>query len=539
MTGYAFTYVDPSDNSLYLQTGLLPSVLVELTTSNERVYEASISQGPNASLDVFWLLFNGSTFTEYEQTYNREGSAVGKRKTIGSIIDAISYVATDACATANGGYVFAKVINNDATFSKKQGAYVLTVKTDTFGPIIVAKETFQDGPNGWVGYNLSNPSVSANADGSFNVFWDAFPISSTQPDNWKEYEQAYSSDGNPIGSQKTIFSSAFSSFTYLNDATGTSNGGYVFATVQSGAQGDETLIVKTNSLRPITVVARVNGIGGVSVASSEDGSFQVFWAQGNGFVNTEEYEQAYNAAGAPIGGPTPISTQTNSGCDVTYIPIGIDASQIGPIAANAASVAEQYNFVGVYLNPHSAGTFTAAMATEFSDAHLSLVSIYETAGMGTLAYYTSGSALQNGIKAGKTAFKEAYGDSQPSGAAIYFGIEPGGHDTYGNTTLLNDIETFFQGVAKGFSQEANLLKTTTDYAVGVYGSPTTDSTMLADGVADLSWVAATGFHNYNTYTSWSLKQTAIELPGFGTTNGVDCDVSQGANFGQWSLPSVA
>lgn len=215
---------------------------------------------------------------------------------------------------------------------------------------------------------------------------------------------------------------------------------------------------------------------------------------------------------------------------------GIDTSEIGPIAADAAAVAEQYNFVGVYLNPHKAGTFTEAMAQEFSDAKLSLVSIYETGKMGTLSYYTS-NELQNGISAGKTAFKEAYSDGQPSGSAIYFGIEPGG-DTYGNTALLDDIETYFQGVADGFAAEAKPLHTDTDYTIGVYGSPTTDSTMLADGVADLNWVAGShSFSGYETYAGWNLKQTSIDKPAFGTT--VDFDVTQGTNFGQWSLPSVA
>ena len=207
----------------------------------------------------------------------------------------------------------------------------------------------------------------------------------------------------------------------------------------------------------MVTVPNYDTIENVSVAAGQDGSFQVFWT--NTAPEPTEYEQAYNAAGAPIGspttlGPTPIGNYPGYPVsDATYLPIGIDTTQISPILANAATVAEQFNFVGVYLGTHSGVTFTKTMAQELSDENLTMVSIYESAKNPQTSHYTS-NPLQNGTSDGKAAFKNAYNDGQNSGSTIYFGVEPGYKDTYGNATLLNDIETYFQGIADGFDAEA-------------------------------------------------------------------------------------
>ena len=132
MSGYAFTYIDPSNNFLYLQTGILSPILVDLTTSTEVIAGDSVSEGPNASVDVFWLLDSGGVVTEYEQAYNREAVTVGERTTIASIAineptDYPMPMGIDACATANGGYVFADVIFSEDV-ENTTGTYVLTVE---------------------------------------------------------------------------------------------------------------------------------------------------------------------------------------------------------------------------------------------------------------------------------------------------------------------------------------------------------------------------------------------------------------------------
>ena len=216
---------------------------------------------------------------------------------------------------------------------------------------------------------------------------------------------------------------------------------------------------------------------------------------------------------------------------------GLDSTHITDIASSASNLAN-FDFVGAYLNGHSVGTgydsLTPSLETDLDSAGLQTVSLYETAGMGETKSGNGKSflsnPLQNGINAGKAAYKAALADGQgvDPGSAIYFGadLNPGS-----NQTLLNGIVTFFQGIKEGF-QKAIGGSGPPEFTVGVYGSGLTDTTIINNHLATYSMLSgSTAWTGSSTYTSWNIKQS---LPT--TENGisVDPDVSNGSYFGQWA-----
>jgi uncharacterized repeat protein (TIGR03803 family) len=296
------------------------------------------------------------------------------------------------------------------------------------------------------------------------------------------------------------------------------NGDLFGTTYSGGANGDGTVfeLVKSSSGYTLTTLVNFNGSNGANPDN----------------LIADAYGDLFGATRG--GGP-------NNDGTVFEVPLGgVDSKYITQIASKASIFADPFDFVGAYLNGHAvAGTasnpvydkLTPQLEADLSDAGLQTVSLYETKGMSQSGWGTAflNNPLQNGITAGETAYQLALqdGQGQNPGSAIYFAVDlDPGH----NSTLLNDIVTFFRGVAQGF-QAAVGGAGPPEFTVGVYGGGLTDSRIINDHLATYSWLAgSTGWTGSKTYTSWNIKQS---LPT--TINGVsvDPDINNGSYFGQW------
>jgi hypothetical protein len=223
--------------------------------------------------------------------------------------------------------------------------------------------------------------------------------------------------------------------------------------------------------------------------------------------------------------------------------LGLDSSSINAIASQASSVAQQYGFVGAYLNPHNKGAdiLNSTLASDITNAGLQIVSLYQTHNMADASWFVlnaeNGTLENKAEKIGELAYTDAMLDGQGAwpGSAIYFGIDfnPGkavpGFPNETPKTLLADVATFFKGIALGFQKAANGV---VEFTVGVYGAGETDMTIVGSGLAKYSWLAGSpDWLGFKQDTTWNIKQ----MVNAGSVNGlvVDTDKTTGYYFGQW------
>jgi hypothetical protein len=114
-------------------------------------------------------------------------------------------------------------------------------------------------------------------------------------------------------------------------------------------------------------------------------------------------------------------------------------------------------------------------------------------------------------------------NSQPKGSAIYFGVDGPWRTSY----ELANIMAYFR--------EVNARIAGSGYRVGVYGSGLVCNTLLANGLAELCWLAApTAWPEFSTYyetKKWSLAQLPTTQCGgrsvdFDLTNGTEAEYGQ-------------
>ena len=301
--------------SLFVQTDTLAPVTVTTAAiGSQEIGNVSVTSNTDGSFDIFWSLSSVTTgtlvpgpATEYERAYSANGEPLGAAVEISAGASGQAFLA--ATATSSGGYVLASGLS-DATNETES----LFVQTDKLAPITVATLAASD--------YILDASVTSNADGSFDVFWDTYSDTGLAITPGPEYERAYSASGDPLGSAIAIATpSATQSFLA---ATATASGGYVLASEVNDATNEtESLLVQTDKLAPITVATATEGsqaIGNVSVTSNTDGSFDVFWSVfsisiSNGFYSegpATEYEQAYSASGSPLGSAIAIATGSSN-----------------------------------------------------------------------------------------------------------------------------------------------------------------------------------------------------------------------------------
>jgi Rv2525c-like, glycoside hydrolase-like domain len=112
---------------------------------------------------------------------------------------------------------------------------------------------------------------------------------------------------------------------------------------------------------------------------------------------------------------------------------------------------------------------------------------------------------------------------QPMGSAIYFGVD----GPWRNSYELMNIMAYFQEIKPRLAQAG--------YRVGVYGSGLMCNTLIANGLAELCWLAAPTswpeFSNYYQTKRWRLVQLPTTQCGgrsvdFNLANGADIDYGQ-------------
>ena len=115
-------------------------------------------------------------------------------------------------------------------------------------------------------------------------------------------------------------------------------------------------------------------------------------------------------------------------------------------------------------------------------------------------------------------------NSQPKGSAIYFGVD----GPWRTSFQLDNIMTYFRAV--------NARMADSGYRVGVYGSGLVCSTLLANGLAELCWLAAPptwpDFSAYYQTKRWKLAQLPTTQCG---GRSVDFNLANGreAEYGQF------
>jgi Domain of unknown function (DUF1906) len=114
-------------------------------------------------------------------------------------------------------------------------------------------------------------------------------------------------------------------------------------------------------------------------------------------------------------------------------------------------------------------------------------------------------------------------NSQPRGSAIYFGVDGPWRTSYD----LANIMAYFR--------EVNAKMAGSGYRVGVYGSGLVCNALLADGLAELCWLAApTSWPEFSAYYQtkrWKLVQLPTTQCGgrsvdFNLTNGIEAEYGQ-------------
>ena len=163
-----------------------------------------------------------------------------------------------------------------------------------------------------------------------------------------------------------------------------------------------------------------------------------------------------------------------------------------------------YGFIGRYyfnLTQTIKQKFTAAEAEAISAAGLSCVAVYENQS-NTSGYFTAAKGTSDAT--GALAQAQALG--QPAGTAIYFAV---------------DCDLTAQQISSGvvpYFQSVNAVIGSA-YAIGVYGSGLTCTTLLDANLATYAWLTCSmGFAGSKSFTRWNIKQSDEE-----TICGIDVD----------------
>lgn len=129
-----------------------------------------------------------------------------------------------------------------------------------------------------------------------------------------------------------------------------------------------------------------------------------------------------------------------------------------------------------------------------------------------VGYFSTSRGHFDGVNAYHTAVRIG----QPSGSAIYFGVD------YDATPqdIATAVSDYFRGIHKGFTDAA--LGTTPLYSIGVYGSGACCDWIKGHlRIANYSWLAeSTDWHGSHSYADWNIKQSIATTRLCGFTGGV-------------------
>ncbi len=128
-------------------------------------------------------------------------------------------------------------------------------------------------------------------------------------------------------------------------------------------------------------------------------------------------------------------------------------------------------------------------SSAIANAGLKRVTVYQNKGQ-KLSYYTE----ERGETDASLAVSLARARGQNSGSAIYFAV-----DMDVTSSNIDTIINYFKKIKTTF--------TSSGYYVGVYGSGYVCRRLKEEGLVNYTWLSmSTGWLEYNTYTSWNIKQ---------------------------------
>lgn len=170
---------------------------------------------------------------------------------------------------------------------------------------------------------------------------------------------------------------------------------------------------------------------------------------------------------------------------------GVDSSSACTSSSISCLQSSGITFVGRYYSRTTkiAGKkLTASEAQLITQAGLQLVAVYED-GPTSYSYFSA----QRGADDAAGAAQQAASIGQPVGSAIYFTVDYDASDD----EIAGNITAYFNAIAGSLG----------DYEVGVYGSGSVCSAILAAGLAKYAWLAqSTGWSGFSEFTDWSIKQ---------------------------------
>ncbi|MEA2572200.1 MAG: hypothetical protein QOI24_4201 [Acidobacteriota bacterium] len=178
-----------------------------------------------------------------------------------------------------------------------------------------------------------------------------------------------------------------------------------------------------------------------------------------------------------------------------------------------------YSFIGRYyfnLTKTIKEKFTAAEAAAISAAGLSCVAVYENQS-NTSPYFTAA----KGTTDAQGALAQAQALGQPAGSAIYFAVDC----DLTSQEISSGVVPYFQSVNAVIGDA---------YAIGVYGSGLTCTTLLDGNLATFAWLTCSmGFAGSKSFTRWNIRQSDEQ-----TICGIDVDPDVATEeFGQFQLSS--
>lgn len=162
--------------------------------------------------------------------------------------------------------------------------------------------------------------------------------------------------------------------------------------------------------------------------------------------------------------------------------------------------------------------FTIAEAQRISDAGMSCVALYENQS-NTGGYFTA----TKGTSDGQGALAQAKALGQPAGSAIYFAVDC----DVSSSDISSGVVPYFQSVNAAIGGA---------YAIGVYGSGLTCTTLLDAKLATYAWLTCSmGFQGSKTFTRWNVKQSDEK-----TICGIDVDPDVAIeDFGQFTITTAS
>lgn len=193
-------------------------------------------------------------------------------------------------------------------------------------------------------------------------------------------------------------------------------------------------------------------------------------------------------APAPLAQVAPPSRQLAQGIDLA-IDTGDHLNQIR---------AGRLNFVARYYRDPSSHwpPLTPAEAQRLSATGVKIVAVFESHSANP-AYFSYARGYWDAV----TAVQEARAVGQPTGSAIYFGV-----DFNARVDQVPAVEDYFRGVAAALAAAGGGIGRA-PYKVGVYGSGAVCGLLKFHGLAQYAWLSnSTAWAGARTYQDWNIRQ---------------------------------